>query len=188
MTDLLAEQPLLTSLMVGLVAAALLYGWLQSGKKPLAAAGFLMALMIPVIWVIAGEWETDREQIEAAIVATAAAVEANDHELAVEFIGDKETRQQALAELPKYVFDRVKVSGVSINIDPNSRPPQADVDMTASVNASDKRGQFQNMRVPRRVLLTFEKNTAGRWVVVDYNHMPIGGRPDAFSPPQVIRQ
>jgi hypothetical protein len=184
---ILAEQPLLLSLMAGLFGGGLLFAWLQSGTKSFALAGFACLALIPVIWIIATELETDREQIESLIYQTAQAIQDNDPTRAVLVIGDEKTRQQALMELPKYEFDRVKASSITINLVPGSNPPQADVDMIASVVASDKVGRFKNMRVPRRVLLTFEKN-AGQWKVIQYNHMPIGGQPDGFSPANLANQ
>lgn len=185
--NLLAEHPLLLSLMVGMLGAVFLYAWLQNGKKAFAAVGFAFLFLIPVIWFVATEWETDREQITRLILETADAVQENDHTRAVLVIGDEKTRQQALSELPKYEFDRVKASSITVNLVPDSNPPQADVDLIASVVASDKAGRFSNMRVPRRVLLTFQK-IGDQWKVIDYNHLPIGGQPDAFSPANVSSQ
>lgn len=185
MKTIFAEQPLMLSLMVGMIAAALIYTWLQTGKKAMAVAGLIAGLLIPVIWLVASNIETDREQIEALIRQTAQAVQDNDHQKAVEVVDRTETRQQALAELPKYVFQKVSVGNMTINIVPGS-PLQADVDMIATVIASDKRGNFKDMRVPRRILLTFQKGSDDQWMVIDYNHMPIGGQPDAFSPQNIV--
>ncbi|MGB7343866.1 MAG: hypothetical protein WBD20_06620 [Pirellulaceae bacterium] len=185
--SILAERPLLLSIMAGLIGAMVLYAWLQSGKKIFAGIGFAFLALIPIFWIVATELETDREHIERLIQQTADAVQANDHTRAVLVIGDETTRQQALTELPNYIFDRVKTSSITINIVPDSSPLQADVDLIASVVASDKAGRFSNMRVPRRVLLTFEKN-GDQWKVVGYNHMPIGGQPDAFSPANLSGQ
>ncbi|QDT12040.1 hypothetical protein [Planctomycetes bacterium K23_9] len=184
---ILAEHPLLLSLMVGMLAGGTLYAWLQSGKKSLAIAGFAFLALIPIIWLIATELETDREHIERLVYETAQAVQDNDHVRAVLVIGDEDTKRKALAELPKYEFDRVKASSITIDFVPGSNPPLADVDLIASVVASDKAGRFQNMRVPRKILLTFEK-TGDQWKVIDYNHMQIGGQADAFSPPTISGQ
>jgi len=184
---LLAEHPLLLSLMAAMMGAVVLYAWLQNGKKLFAGIGFGCLALIPLIWFIATELETDREQIERVIYETAQAVQENDHTRAVMMIGDESTRAQALAELPKYEFDRVKASNITINLVDGSNPPQADVDLIASVVASDKIGRFKNMRVPRRLVLTFQK-LGDQWKVIDYNHMPIGGQPDAFSPANLSTQ
>ncbi len=181
MKTVLAEYPVLLSLMIGITAAALIYGWLQTGKKQLGIMGLLVAVMVPVGWYVSTSWVTDREQIRALIDQTAAAVGANDHETAVAVIGNVETKNRARAELPRYIFDLIKVSGVQIRIAESSIPPQADVDINALAVVSAKGGQFTNMRVPRRLFLKFQKNDDGKWVVVDYNHTPLDGRPDTYS-------
>ena len=59
--------------------------------------------------------------------------------------------------------------------------------MNVNVVVSDKRGQFTSLRVPRRLQLQLQKldscgRSRQRWFVVDYNHMPLVGQPDAYSP------
>ena len=88
MKTILAEQPLLLSIMFGGLGAVLLYSWLQTGNKKLAYSGFPLLLLLPVIWIVADTLETDREIIQSLIDATAAAVEENDHQQAVAVIGD----------------------------------------------------------------------------------------------------
>ena len=41
---LLAEQPLIVSVMLGALSAGLLFGWLQTGKTAGCVAGLIMAL------------------------------------------------------------------------------------------------------------------------------------------------
>ena len=53
MEALLAEQPLIVSLMLGTFAVGLIFGWLQTGKKAAAVAGLIAASLIPVAWVVA---------------------------------------------------------------------------------------------------------------------------------------
>ncbi len=190
MIRLLAESPLMVALMLGVLAAALIYGWLQSGRKQLVIAGLIVACLIPIAWIVSENWVTDREQIEQLIYQTADAVEANDHERAVAVIGDEATRQQALSELPQWEFTQADVGRIrSIRIIEDTLPIQADVDMTVKVEVSSKRGGLQSLRVPRRLLLTFEKREAkanqvgGGWVVTKYEHLPIVGTADAYSTP-----
>ena len=56
METLLAEQPLIVSLMLGVLSAGLLFGWLQTGKKPAAIAGLVCVSLIPVAWLVAALW------------------------------------------------------------------------------------------------------------------------------------
>ncbi len=188
MMRLLAESPVIVVLMLGVLASALIYGWLQTGRKPLAIVGLIVACLIPIAWIVSENWVTDREQIEQLIYQTADAIEANDHERAVAVIGDEATREQALNELPQWEFSRADVGSIqSIRLIENTVPIQADVDMTVKVEVSSKRGGLHNLRVPRRLLLTFEKRegkadqVGGGWVVTKYEHLPIVGRADAFS-------
>ncbi len=191
MIQLVAERPLMVALMLGVLAAGLLYGWLQTGRKPLAISGVLIACLIPISWIVAENWVTDREQIEQLIFQTADAVEANDHDRAVAVIDDDATRRQALAELPNWVFSQADVGSIrSIRIIENTQPLQADVDMIVKVELSSKRGAMQNMRFPRRLMLTLEKRGTsshavnGGWVVTKYQHLDVIGPVDATTPMQ----
>lgn len=188
MIRLLAESPLIVALMLGVLAVALIYGWLQSGRKQLAIAGLIVACLIPISWIVSENWVTDREHIEQLIYQTADAVEANDHERAVLVIGDADTRRQALAQLADVEFSQADVGRIqSIRVLENTMPMQADVDMTVKLKLSSKRGGLQDFSFPRRLLLTFEKRGAetgqvgGGWVVTRYEQMPIIGTNDAFS-------
>ncbi|TWT74385.1 hypothetical protein [Allorhodopirellula solitaria] len=190
MTRLIAESPLLITLMLGILAASLIYGWLQSGRKQLAIAGAILACLIPVAWIVSENWVTDREQIERLIYQTADAVEANDHQRAVAVIGDEGVRRRALLELPQWEFSQADVGSIrSIRLIEETVPMQADVDMTVKVEVSNQRGGLHNFRVPRRLLLTLEKRDGqadqanGGWVVTQYEHLPIVGASGNFSNP-----
>jgi len=182
MWTILAEQPLLLSIMIGILTAALGYGWLQTGDRRLAFATLGSLLLIPAVISLAATLETDREKILATIHATAEAVEHNDHQAAVQVIADSATRGKALAELPKYEFQRIRVRNIRIEMVRGSVPPEATVDLDASVTASQTRGTLKNIRVPRRVILTFQKQPDDSWQVTDYTHMPLTGQPDSFTP------
>ena len=181
MKSLLAEQPLLVSILLGLFAVTLVYGWLQTGKKAAAILGLLTLLLIPLAWVVASYWVTDREAITEVIDQTADAVERNDHAAVLEVIGDSQTRQQAEVELPNYIFNFARVNKIrSIHLIEGTFPPEADVDMSVKVSVSDKRGRLGNLEGPRRLILRFQK-IDDRWLVMDYRHLPIVGGPDGFS-------
>lgn len=182
MATLLAEQPLLVSLMLGALAVGLIYGWLQTGKKGAAVAGLIAVLLIPAAWVIASMWVTDREQIRALIYEIADAVERNDHDAAVRVIGDPQTKAMALAELKRWRFQRAAVNRIrSIDIIEGTYPLQADVDMSVKVTVSQVQGSIRDFNVPRRLLLKLEK-VDDDWLVIQYQHMPIVGGPDQYSP------
>lgn len=182
MWTIFAENPLLIAIMIAGVVVALVWGWLQTGDKRVALAAFIVALLIPGSYFLSESIVTDREQILDSIYATAEAVEQNDHTSAVMVVVDNETRQRALAELPKYEFHRVGVRNIQIKFVEGSLPREATVDLDASVRLSQVRGSIQNITVPRRVILTFEQQPDGTWAVTDYTHRPLTGAADQFTP------
>jgi len=187
MQILLAEQPYLSSVLLGIVAAALFYGWMQTGKKAVLMAGIAFALLIPSAFALAAYWVTDREQISAAIYRTANAVANNDFDLAVSVIepAQRDKISAARADLMRFRFEEARVNKIrTIDVIPNSLPLEAEVDMSVTVVVSDQRGQIRGMRVPRRVILQFRKSASGEWLVYNYNHLPIVGDADGYSPQQ----
>ncbi len=185
MTTLLAEQPLVMSFLLAILAAAAIYGWLQSGQRAAGFAGLVFLILIPVAWLVANLWVTDRERISALIYETAAWVEANDIDRAVQVISKQQTPLIASArgELANYEFTQARVNQIqSITMQPNNASPQADVELSVTVTVSSKRGQFASIQVPRRLSLRFEKQPDDAWVVIGYDHRPIIGDRDAFSP------
>ena len=182
MKAVIAEHPVVLALMLGVTAAAFFYAWLQSGKRPLAIAGAVFLVAVPISWYVSTGWVTDRERLRNLIYETAEAVGRNDHQAAVKWIGDPETKAKALAEMPRYEFDRVKVSMMEFDFVKGSSPPRVVVDVNAVALVSAKSGHFSNVRAPRRLYLTFEKGDDDRWMMVDYYHTPMNGQPDMFSP------
>ncbi len=179
---MLAEQPFLLSLMLGLIGFALIYGWMQTGKRGALIGGLFFALLVPGVWVLASLWVTDREQIEQVIYDATAAVEANDPEAAVDCISDPKAKTQALLELPRYQFSLARVNKIrSIDIVQGSYPPEADVDMSVKVDVSSKNGAIRDFRVLRRLLLRFQKDTSGQWKVVWYQHLHLTEGVDQFT-------
>lgn len=184
MTRLLAEQPILLSVLLGLMAAGCLYGWLQSGRRGAALAALVLLALIPVGWLIAARWETDREQITDVLRRTAAAVERNELEAVYEVIHPElqSVRQRARAELPQYEFQQAKITSIR-NIEPiiGAEPPEVNVDMNVSVTVTHRGGTLAETKLPRRLLLRMQK-LGERWYVTDYTHQPLVGGPDAYSP------
>lgn len=190
MMRLIAESPIVVAVMLGVLAAGLIYGWLQSGRKQLAVSGLIVACLIPISWVVSQYWVTDREQIEQLIYQTADAVETNDFDRAIMVIGDDATRQQALSQLSQVEFSQADVGSIqSIRIIDDTVPMQADVEMTVKLKVSSNRGGLRDFSFPRKLLLTFEKREGnadqigGGWVVTKYEQLPIIGTADAFSTP-----
>ncbi len=182
---LLAEQPLVVSLMLAVFVGACFYGWLQTGKRSVGLATLAIAALIPLAWVIAAYWQTEREQIRDLIYSTADAIEANDIDAAIHVIGNQQPEliARARAELANYEFTQADVNKIRhIVMIQDSLPPQAEVELSTTVTVSARKGQFSNLRVLRRLSLRFEQQPDGSWVVVDYDHGDILSNRDAFSP------
>ncbi len=181
MSDIVAEQPLIVAVMLAAIGGALVFGWLQTGKKPALVIGAIVLAMIPVAFLVAAKWHTDREQIEAIIYETADAVEKNDYERAYKIIGDTDAQAMARTELPQFEFTMARVNKLrSIDIVEGSFPPAAEADLSVKVDVSSKRFGIRNVRVVRRLMLKFEK-VDGSWIVTGYRHLPIVGGPDQFT-------
>ena len=178
MLRLLAEEPLIVSLMLGAMGFGLLYGWLRGGNKKLALGGLVFAALIPLAWFIANQIETDREHIQRLIHTLAEAVERNDHEAAVSVIADPGLEERARRELQNWTFDLAKVTQINkIRVIEDTFPPQADIEMMVSGKGSNA---IQNAQIPRKLLLTMEKE-GNDWLIVEYQHLPIIGGPDKYS-------
>ena len=148
-------------------------------------AGLVFLLLIPSAFVLATYWVTDREKISEAIYRTANAVANNDFDAAVQVIepAQRDKIAAAKSDLMRFRFDEARVNKIrTIDVLATSVPPEAEVDMSVTVVVSEQRGQIQRMRVPRRVILQFRKSASGEWLVYDYNHLPIVGDPDGYSP------
>jgi len=184
MSRLLAEQPVLLAILLSIIAAACLYGWMQSGKRALAVMGIVFLVLIPGGFWLASVWETDREQIMQLVTNTATAVQANDVDTVLESIDPQlpDIRPRAETELPNYIFSQASVGQFrSITFVSGAVPPEAVVDITANVVVSHSRGSFANAKVSRRVIFRCRK-LEDRWFVSDYTHLPVVGNPDGFTP------
>ena len=181
MLDLLAESPILISVMLLAIAAGMIFGWLQTGKRQTLWVALCSLLLIPVAHWIAARWETDREQIENLLYELAEAVQENDVERAVRVIGDSDMQARARTELLRYRFDMAAINKVrSIRIIEGTFPQEADVELSVKVDVSDRQGRFTRVRVLRLLLLKMEQRGSS-WFVTDYQHFPITGQPDAAS-------
>ena len=185
-TSLLAERPLVLSLLLGVLACGSLWGWLQTGQRPALAVGLVAFAGIPLVWVIAAYWVTEREQIVALIHEVAANVEANDHERVLAVIGHPQLRRRAETELQNFDFSQATVQRIRrIDVIDGTFPRQADAELLVKVTVVQHGGQLGQITVPRRLMLKLEKRgDAGvpqDWVVIGYQHGPPGGGGDPFS-------
>lgn len=182
MFRLLAEEPLIVSLMLGAMGFGLLYGWLRSGNKKIALTGLVFVALIPLAWFIANRVETDREHIQCLLHALADAVQRNDHDTAVAAIANPELEERARRELQNWTFDLAKVTQINkIRVIEDTFPPQADIEMMVKVKVSGRGSNaIQNAQIPRKLLLTMEKE-GDDWLITEYQHLPILGGPDKYS-------
>ena len=97
MVRLLAEQPTLLAIMLAVLGGGCVYGWLQTGKRAAALVGLICFALIPAGYLLAANWETDRERLTTLVHSTAAAVEANDVDGVLAFIdpAQPEIRERA---------------------------------------------------------------------------------------------
>jgi len=185
--NMIAEQPLIVSILLGFIGLALLFGWLQTGNKAAGIAGMIVLLLIPAEWFVAASIETNREQIERLIYETADAVEKERFEDAYRVIGDPDAERRARIELPQYTFDLAQVNSIrSLKVIEGITPLEAEVDMTIKADVSNRSGTINSFRVVRRLILRLQKDTTGpndegHWKVIDYQHLPMTGGPDQFS-------
>lgn len=182
--QILAEQPLITSLALAALGFGCLYGWLQTGKRAAAMLGIVFLLCIPpAIW-LAHYWQTDREQVIQMINQTAAALSDNDVTRAISVIDPAipGLRAQAENELARYEFKWVSIGQFrSIVFVDAADPPEALVDVTANALLASRAHGFGETRISRRVIFRCRKYRE-RWFVSEYTHLPVIGGPDGYTP------
>jgi hypothetical protein len=183
MFKLIAEQPIVLSLILGLIGGTLVYVWTRESNKWFAISGLMFLLLIPCAWLASGMIETEAERIELMVRDFASAVEANDYDRA--YLAVHPSRPDILsrvkAELPRYEFTRARVGGINqIVLIPDSNPMQAVIDLMASVKVSTRGGSLRDISAARRLVLQLEQTDQG-WKVIDYFHRPVIGPVDAYS-------
>lgn len=183
MYKLIAEQPILLTVVLGLVGVALLYGWTREGRRWLAVAGLIVLALIPLAWLSSSLLVTDEEEIRTMISDMAKNIEANNHDAVYAIIhrNRPDIVARAKSELPNYEFSRARVGGFNkIRILPGTNPKEAVVDLTASVTVSIKNGFLQNQSGARKLLLHLRETDDG-WKVIDYSHRQVIGGDDPYT-------
>ena len=205
MQSLLGEQPLIMAVILAALGGLAVVVASQMGRREPLWVAVIFFLLIPVTWAISVRWVTDREAIRESLESLTRAVQANDFEGVAASI-DPDRRDligSARSDLARFVFRDVRITRVqSIRIVPRSEPDgrevsvddgpdgkrsgaggaEAEVDLTVTAVASSARGEFAPTRALRRVILSMRKTSSGRWCVRAYNHMPVIGKSDSFSP------
>ena len=179
MADLIAERPILVAIGLAVLGLAVLFAWLQTGRREALIGAAVLLLLVPVEFAVAANWKTDRESIREMIHDTAALVERNDFDGAVRVIADEKYQRMAKMELPRFKFSEARVTGErSININPLGGNPTAEADINVRVKVSAT--GIGEMTVPRRLILDLEKFDDD-WMVVGYRHLPVVGGADGYS-------
>ncbi|TWT68137.1 hypothetical protein [Crateriforma conspicua] len=187
MYQTLAERPLMTMAMLGIVVAACVAAWLKTGRRDVLIAAIIGACLVPAAGYLADVLVTDRERIEQIVYEVAAAVENNDVDTAVSYLRSESLRRRAADELSRYRFSMARVNQLRrVDLIKNSFPPEAEVELSVKVDVSERSGALQNVRVVRRLVLKFVKvgdgdDGNGDWKVIDYAHFPITGGADSYS-------
>ncbi|WP_153559121.1 hypothetical protein [Roseimaritima sediminicola] len=184
MTRLLAEQPTLLAILLVILGGTCVYGWLHSGRRALAVAGLACIALIPAGYLLAANWQTDREQIMELVYDTAAAVERNDAQAVTQVIdpAEPDIRERVVAEMTRYTFSRAQVGQFrSINFLRGADPPEVQVDITANATVGLRSEHYGQGDVSRRIVLRLRKKDDSWWVT-EYTHLPVIGGPDGFTP------
>jgi hypothetical protein len=131
----------------------------------------LIALALIVEWSV----QTPKEEVEQTVRTLANLVENNNVQSLLRMISKTkpEIVSRARHEMPRYDFDLCKLLVFhQIKIDENN-PKRATAEFRVFVNV-ETRGYSGNAL--RDVFLNFEKESDGRWRVVDYTHYSPGTR------------
>jgi hypothetical protein len=181
--QMLAEQPILVSVLLALVGLTLAYIWARGAPRAVGVGGLVAFGLIPIAWLVASLIETDQEAIRATIRRLATHVQANEIEAACEAIDPslEGLVERAENELARYEFTRARVGRFNrLRVLDDRQPPEAVVDLIASVKVTARGTSLEDISVSRRLFLLLRK-TPGGWKVIDYEHRPAVGGPDGFS-------
>lgn len=161
-------------LICGLSAAILLSGWIQTGRRALAWAAVIPAILAAALLLVQQWVVTDQEQVRKTLSEIARAVERNDVEAVLRYVDPESPQVADLArrELPQYEFGEVSIKrNLEIQVDRERDPPQAIAEFNVTVEVSERSGMLQNQRVPRFASVTFLLR-GQRWLVAHYEHHP----------------
>jgi hypothetical protein len=177
MTILLEQSWAFWVLLVSLFvfAAILAAMWTATGRRePLWGAAIAIGLM-PLLWLVERVVVTDRETIEATLLAIAADVKSNNRSAVLSHIhsGAEPLRRQAEAEIANYKFTECKINKLHfIEVDATTKPRSAVAEFNVHVAGTFKLGNetISGDSFFRRIHLDLRQEADGRWRVANYDH------------------
>jgi len=185
MYKMIAEQPIFSTVLLGILAAAFLYIWSRGAPRARAIIGLVFLLCIPLVWIGSVVIETDEEQLRKVIRSIAREVQENDFQGVYEIIHPDypEIRRRAQAELPNYTFSVARVATfrrLRVVDAQGAEPRRAVADLNAAVRVTVNNAGIRDQAVLRRLFLLFEEAPDG-WKVIDYAHQPPVGPSDPYT-------
>ena len=156
----------------GMVLAAILFLlFVSSRNKVMLYLSIGIALLAGAIFVCEQLVVTDREEIVEIVGDLAEQVEDNNVAGVVKWLSPKyqETIDRASREMPNYRFDTCKVSAINDFEDDETNSNVKKISFVVFFQASTAKGK-EKIPGQREVTLTFEKDAAGEWKVIDYVH------------------
>ena len=171
----LFEQPLVIVVVGVLLLVLLGAAWSATGRKELLYALAATLALVAAGLVVERLVTTDREAIEATLVAIAKDVESNNRHAVVRHVysGAPELKAKAEAEMPNYKFTECRVTKIHlIEVNATSEPRSAVVEFNVIASGSFKEGMLEisDASIPRWVKLHLVREQDGRWAVQNYEH------------------
>lgn len=143
-----------------------------------AGAGTVFAIIFALV-ALERYVVTPRERMRSTVAEMAHWVESNEHDKLLEYFSEKvpEARDRARDEMPDYDFSRCGVTSFNeIKVD-EVNPNRGSVDFTVAVSLMY---QGHKQSALRDVTLVFEKESDGKWRVVQYSHRAPFREPGTF--------
>ena len=156
----------------GMVLAVILFLlFVSSRNKVMLYLSIGIALLAGAIFACEQLVVTDREEIVVIVGDLADQVQDNNVAGVVKWLSPEhqETIDRASREMPNYRFDTCKVSGINDFEDDAANPNVKKISFVVFFRASSAKGK-EKIPGQREVTLTFEKDAAGEWKVIDYAH------------------
>ena len=170
----LLEDPLYVVIPGVLAVAILGWGFLKMGHRGLLHGALASLSLTGGCLFLEQMVVTPSEEVQLTLEEIAEHVRQNDLEalLAHVYSGAPEVRAQAMAEFPRYQFERVSIkSNFRVDFDDRHMPPKAVAEFNVVVTGNDTHGSRGWFRVAEYVIVTLYRQE-GQWLVAEYQHRP----------------